>query len=53
MLEAMDVSTGIELERLLLLRRKIENWLPGERFTGAIARAGLPQQAEPAKETGA
>lgn len=43
MLAAMGFETGIDLERLLDVRRKIETWLPGERFTGAILRAGLPK----------
>jgi hydroxymethylglutaryl-CoA lyase len=27
----------------LELRRQVESWLPGERFTGSVARAGLPK----------
>lgn len=43
MLEAMGFDTGIDIDRLLDLRRTIERWLPDERFTGAILRAGLPK----------
>ncbi len=42
LLEAEGYSTGIDIDRLVALRRKIESWLPGEVFSGAIARAGLP-----------
>jgi len=42
MLRAMGFETGINLDRLMALRRKIGAWLPEERFTGAILRAGLP-----------
>lgn len=45
LLESEGFSTGIEIDRLLGLRRKVESWLPGERFSGAIARAGLPINA--------
>ena len=47
-LEAMGFATGIDLPRLLTLRREIEGWLPDERFTGAIQRAGLPKTWKPA-----
>jgi hydroxymethylglutaryl-CoA lyase len=42
MLEAQGVHTGIDLGRLLAIRETVAAWLPGEPFTGAIARAGLP-----------
>ena len=42
LLESEGFDTGIDIGRLLALRRKVERWLPGERFSGAIARAGLP-----------
>lgn len=45
LLESEGYSTGIDIDRLLVLRRKVESWLPGERFSGAIARAGLPINA--------
>ncbi|VWX49921.1 hydroxymethylglutaryl-CoA lyase [Novosphingobium sp. 9U] len=40
MLEAEGFETGVDFDRLLALRRKVETWLPQERFTGAILRAG-------------
>jgi hydroxymethylglutaryl-CoA lyase len=43
MLEAQGVRTGIDIDRLLAIRETIAAWLPGEPFTGAIARAGLPR----------
>jgi hydroxymethylglutaryl-CoA lyase len=39
-LDAMGLSTGIDLDVLLAARRQVETWLPQERFTGAILRAG-------------
>lgn len=44
MLESMGFSTGIDIEALLELRHDVETWLGGEeRYSGAIARAGLPK----------
>ncbi len=43
LLESMGFDTGIDIERLVKLRRDVESWLPGENFTGSIARAGLPK----------
>lgn len=48
MLEAMGFATGIDLGALLRLRQRVEAWLPEERFTGALARAGLPKGFSPA-----
>lgn len=48
MLEAMGFATGIDLTALLRLRETVEAWLPEERFTGAVARAGLPKSFSPA-----
>ncbi|WP_250530209.1 hydroxymethylglutaryl-CoA lyase [Caballeronia sp. ATUFL_F1_KS4A] len=42
MLEAQGLRTGIDINKLLAIRETIAAWLPGEPFTGAIARAGLP-----------
>ncbi|SAK90872.1 pyruvate carboxyltransferase [Caballeronia temeraria] len=42
MLEAQGLRTGIDIGKLLAIRETISAWLPGEPFTGAIARAGLP-----------
>ena len=42
LLEAEGFATGIDIEALIGLRREVEGWLPGERFAGAIARAGVP-----------
>jgi len=43
MLESMGYRTGISIEALLELRRDVESWLGDERYSGAIARAGLPK----------
>jgi hydroxymethylglutaryl-CoA lyase len=43
MLESMGFSTGVDIEALLDLRRDVEHWLGDERYSGAIARAGLPK----------
>ncbi len=43
LLEQLGFDTGVDVEALIALRREIESWLPGERFSGAIARAGLPK----------
>lgn len=43
LLESLGFDTGIDIGALIELRRTIEDWLPGERFAGTIARAGLPK----------
>jgi hydroxymethylglutaryl-CoA lyase len=43
LLEQLGFDTGADVEALVALRREVESWLPGERFSGAIARAGLPK----------
>lgn len=43
LLEELGFSTGVDLDALLHLRETVEGWLPGERFTGSIARVGLPK----------
>ena len=43
MLEAMGLSTGVNLEALLQTRRFMESHLDGEPTRGAIMRAGLPK----------
>ncbi len=41
--ESLGFETGIDIDALLDLRRVLESWLPGERFVGTVARAGLPK----------
>lgn len=48
MLEAMGLHTGIDLARLLEIRRFVEGVLPDERFEGTLARAGVPKNFAPA-----
>lgn len=43
MLEAMGLSTGIDLDRLLAARRVLAEGLPDAALHGHIARAGLPK----------
>jgi hydroxymethylglutaryl-CoA lyase len=43
LLEQLGFSSGVDLERLIDLRREVETWLPGQRFSGAVAKAGLPK----------
>jgi hydroxymethylglutaryl-CoA lyase len=43
LLESEGLDTGIDIEALLEIRERVAAWLPGEPFTGAIARAGLPK----------
>ena len=43
LLEQLGFDTGVDVDALLVLRREVETWLPGERFSGSIARAGLPK----------
>ncbi len=43
LLESMGFDTGLDIEALVAWRREVETWLPGERFSGAMERAGLPK----------
>ena len=43
MLESMGFTTGIDIAALVAMRRDVEGWLGDERYSGAIARAGLPK----------
>lgn len=43
LLEASGYATGVDLAKLIEVRRFVEASLPGEQFHGAIARAGLPK----------
>jgi hydroxymethylglutaryl-CoA lyase len=43
MLEAMGVRTGIDLARLIEVRRQVEAALPDGEWHGTLARAGLPK----------
>ncbi|RZF29420.1 hydroxymethylglutaryl-CoA lyase [Paraburkholderia sp. UYCP14C] len=43
LLESEGLDTGIDIDALASIREMIASWLPGEPFTGAIARAGLPK----------
>ncbi|EKF43183.1 hydroxymethylglutaryl-CoA lyase [Nitratireductor indicus] len=43
LLESMGFDTGVDLDALLRLRERLPQWLPQEKLTGAIERAGLPK----------
>jgi hydroxymethylglutaryl-CoA lyase len=43
MLASMGIGTGIDIARLLDLRRKVAGWLSGEELHGTLWRAGLPK----------
>jgi hydroxymethylglutaryl-CoA lyase len=53
LLEKEGLRTGIDLERMRLVRQFVEKALPAEQFHGGIARAGLPKGFEPAGMTAA
>ena len=48
LLESMGLSTGIDLEKLIQVRRYITEGLPGEALYGHVAEAGLPKGFVPA-----
>ncbi len=43
MLASMNITTGIDITRLLALRAKVAEWLAGETLHGTLWRAGLPK----------
>jgi hydroxymethylglutaryl-CoA lyase len=47
MLHSMGVETGLDFERLLVLRARVAQWLQGEPTPGTIWRAGLPKTMKP------
>jgi hydroxymethylglutaryl-CoA lyase len=47
MLDAMGLKTGIDLPRLLDVRRQLGEWLPGEAVFGFTGEAGLPLGFQP------
>jgi hydroxymethylglutaryl-CoA lyase len=40
---SMGVPTGLDIDALVALRGRLEQWLAGEPLHGSIARAGLPK----------
>ena len=42
MLQAMGLRTGIDLDRLMEVRRRLPSWLPDEATYGFLADAGPP-----------
>jgi hydroxymethylglutaryl-CoA lyase len=43
LLETMGYATGVDLERLIEVRKFVQSSLANEQFHGAVARAGLPK----------
>jgi hydroxymethylglutaryl-CoA lyase len=43
MLQSMGVATGVDLPKLLELRRRVAGWLEGETLHGTVWRAGFPK----------
>jgi hydroxymethylglutaryl-CoA lyase len=41
LLESMGFDTGVDLQAIIALRTQVEGWMPGEKFSGAVARAGI------------
>jgi len=50
MLEAMGLKTGIDIEKLLQVRKIVEQALPGEELYGFTPDAGLPLGFKPASK---
>jgi hydroxymethylglutaryl-CoA lyase len=49
LLESLGFDTGIDVNQLIQLRSLVQTWLPGEKFCGTVARAGLPKVFRPAR----
>lgn len=43
MLGSMGIATGVDIARLLALRRRVAGWLASEKLHGALWQAGLPK----------
>jgi len=43
MMEAMGFDTGIDLDRLIEVRRMVEGFMPGISFHGDLPKAGIPK----------
>ena len=50
MLDSMGLDTGVDLEKLVLVRQLVSGALPDIAMQGALARAGLPHNYQPAAE---
>ncbi len=46
LLASLGFETGIDIDALIAVRAMVEKWLPGEKFFGMVARAGLPLNFE-------
>jgi hydroxymethylglutaryl-CoA lyase len=41
--EATGLDTGIDLDRLIAVRRMVEGFMPGIPFHGDLSKAGIPK----------
>lgn len=48
LLESIGLSTGVDFDRLLTVRGRLDEWLPGERIEGRLMRAGPAKTFHPA-----
>ena len=53
MLETMGLNTGIDIGRLIEVRRKVESFMPGITFHGELSKAGIPKNYVPGLVTAA
>ncbi|HSV57664.1 MAG TPA: hydroxymethylglutaryl-CoA lyase [Variovorax sp.] len=43
MLGSMGIATGVDIDRLLALRKRVAEWLQGETLHGSLWQSGLPK----------
>jgi hydroxymethylglutaryl-CoA lyase len=53
MFEAMDIATGVDLDRLVAARTHLQAGLPGEPLYGMTPEAGVPKGFVPASRPAA
>jgi len=46
---SMGISTGLDFDKLIALRRRVAGWLDGEALHGSLWRAGLPKTVDTAR----
>jgi hydroxymethylglutaryl-CoA lyase len=53
MFASMGIHTGIDFDKLMVLRGQVASWLEGESLHGTLWRAGLPKTMRPAERASA
>ena len=53
MFASMGVETGVDIDKLLALRKQLVNWLPDTPTHGTLWRAGVPKSFNPEPATAA